>query len=183
MAQICLGGMVFGKNPVIKRVQYITKALDVHEVETDTATIPIAVNPDNTVLIACGKSPTMKNAQSINARFELTNSTTITFTTGNGTGILTFVIAVIEFHPGIVKSKQTGTILLTDDEETGTDTINPVVIAKSLLVDNGADLSGVGSEVDAILPYFELTDTTTVTVTRDNPTNDMTGAYTVVEFY
>jgi len=196
MAQLSIGGLVLGKTPVIKSIQYGSVALADSSETTDTAAIN-AVDTDNSVVMHLGQTASLSGASNnyscVLGHFILTNSTTVTFSRGwdNDVG-LTGTFVVIEFAPGVVKSKQVGSIFMQGDvDTTGTATINAVVTNKAMLVNKGFLVGGGTndsfSDVNETFGKLTLTDTTTVTASRayqgNDSGDDSTGYFTVMEFF
>jgi len=165
----------------IKAVQSFT--IDLTGATTATATIA-AVSTANSFVIYLGSTSALATAVNRDiGRLALTNSTTVTGTQDVGHGADPLISGmVVECWPGLIKSVQQGTVTLAAGIS-GTATITAVVVAKTLLLYQGfsgpiGDLSP-HAQATAIV---QLTNATTVTLTAGAATN-MTGGFTVVEFY
>lgn len=77
-----------------------------------------------------------------------------------------------------IKSIQSGTIVVSTTSNTAT--ISAVVVANSFVQYGGETTTANDNGTNA---YVELTDTTTVTATRDTATGTTTVSYTVVEYF
>ena len=128
------------------------------------------------------------------AHVVLTNSTTVTATTGgnpSGTDVATNYF-VIEFMPGVLRSVQRGTITVGAAAASATATVNAVNTSRSMLICNQVlysgtaalfnDVSGNG-DIKHWSPFFYLTNATTVTLSRPGTANSVTASYDLVEFY
>jgi len=191
MGKIAIGGLVLGKDPVIKKVQHGSITVDGTS-STDTID---AVVTANSLLMYLGQTFTGGigvGANKVLTRIELTNTTTVTAYRNTDNPGLDPVVqyCVVEFMPGIVKSNQTGTITVAytsiPDEKTHTATINSVNKDKSFVSHLGfTSDSGYSTFSSArhVITNTELTDATTVTITRTGYYTDTTAGYQVIEFY
>lgn len=186
MVQINFGGLTFGKNPVVKSVQY--SLLHIEDANTsDTNTIN-SVDTSNSMLLHLGcsvKDDASKKWMDITARIELTNSTTVTAARYGSHSDIWVRVCIIEFYPGVVKSSQTGNIALSGTS--GTDSINSVNTNKSMLLYLGHTTNSIGTTLDSAqseLPRITLTNATTITATRYESVEYIVTVYhQVVEFY
>lgn len=118
-------------------------------------------------------------------RLTFTNGTTITATrdTADASNTVTVSFEVEEYQPGVIKSVQRGTATATG-ATTGTAAITAVTdltkTALDYLGETGTD-NTVQSDVRA-LGAITLTNTTTVTVTRDGSVGNVTAGFQVTEF-
>lgn len=188
MAQFAIGGHIFGRQPVIKSIQYNTVS-HVDTVNTRTIT---AVNVDNSIIMNLGVSQTGGGdgeADDYFAYVELTDSTTVTATKQDAdldsNSILSF--CVIEFFPGIIKSVQAGTIAITSGNTSNTDTITSVDTSKSMLIHLGTSTTGgftAMDDIEHILTRITLTNATTITATRHDGTSASSiTSYMLAEFF
>ncbi len=188
MTQISFGGMTFGKMPIVKSVQSPLFFIE-NGVTTDVLTIN-SINTNNTMLTYLGLSQQSDSSLSwdkMASRIEITNATTIT-ATRNSTGYYTSVqCSVIEFHDGILKSNQSGTITMGVGESTDTDTINSVNTSKSICIYRGYTTDSTITTLELVkyvMPRVKLTNATTVTANRYSASSpEVTIGYQVVEFY
>lgn len=169
---------------IVKSVQYGTITIGNTSL-TGTATITTVV-PTNALVFFLGLVH-QEAADGISVPFsylQLTNATTVTATRAiqPGAGAATPVIGfcVLEFLPGVIRSIQKGTVTL-NAVTSNTATITAVNVAKSILL-YGFESSDQNLVTDA-LARITLTNATTVTMTRNNNTGVVVGAFTVVEFY
>lgn len=185
MVQISFGGLTFGKLPVVKSVQHGSITLNATET-SDTAAIT-SVDTTNSMILylsAMRDGIPDTNWDDIMSKVELTNATTVT-ASRIGPALLSYVkFCVVEFYPGLVKSNQSGTIAITGTSNTAT--ITAVDTAKSICVYLGNTSTTASSAIQYInsaLVRVTLTNTTTVTGTRDGSDDAATVGYQVVEFY
>lgn len=185
-----MSGMVglWGASSLVRSVQrgVITLAINT---TSGTATIA-AVDTANSVLVFLMNSTNYNNTEwrYQMGRMALTNSTTITLSR-TATALVGDSIAgsweLIEFHPGVIKSIQRGTVTV-DGSATDTATITAVNPAKSqtyaLGMTGDSNLyAGYTQQV-----YLTLTDATTVTTTFQGWSGGGVGetvGFQVVEFY
>ena len=186
MTKFHLGGITFGKDAVIKSVQNGSVFLD----GTNATTTITAVDTTNSVLLWTGqKADTGGNYQieDIFAKIELTNGTTITGSRIGGASDVVVEFQLIEFVPGVVKSNQTGSVLM-ESATTDTKTINSVNTNKCMFafqgytVEQKQDITG---QEDNAFCTLQLTDSTTVTGERYAGAGGIpaVGNFQVVEFY
>jgi len=179
MTQFSIGGLVLGKNPVIKNIQYGEISNDSTSA-TATGTID-AVDTANSVVMWLGNR--MGNDSATPDRYfnrlTLTNATTVTATRGSTQQEEHFIsFVVIEFHAGVLKLNQVGTLVC--DDASITDTITGVNTTKAWLVEQGQ----MGDFVDdELFSTMTLTDSTTVTMNRKDTTGIVTRSYAVIEFF
>lgn len=179
------GGMVsaWGASSMVRSVQRGTISIG-PAAATNTATIA-AVNMDNSVLRWLSGNYNTDGA--VDERdgwsyLTFTNATTITATRQGTNNTATVSFEVIEFMPGIIRSVQRGTIALTA-AASNTATVTTVDTNKAVL-DYLGTLSGDGFGYSArYLIRLVLTNSTTITATRGNATNNMLVAYQLVEFF
>lgn len=82
----------------------------------------------------------------------------------------------------IVKSIQSGTIVLANGVASNTSTLPSAVVVANAVVIYGGQTSGVTAQSASAMAKLVLTNTTTVTATRISTTNAMTISFTVIEF-
>ena len=115
----------------------------------------------------------------------LTNSTTLTFTknssSGSSSGSASYM--VLEFVPGVVRSIQRGTITMGGTQTSNTATITAVNTAKSFIPWSGHLGSAGSASMASMWGRLALTNSTTVTLSRDTGTSGLTASYQVVEFF
>ena len=128
------------------------------------------------------------------AHVVLTNSTTVTATTGgnpSGTDVATNYF-VIEFMPGVLRSVQRGTITTGAGVSSTTATVNAVNTSRSMLICNQVLYSGTAAAFNDVSnngdlrnwsPFFYLTNATTITMSRASSLNSVTASYDLAEFY
>lgn len=154
---------------------------------TNTATIT-AVVPGNTRLRYLGNNSTNTGGGGSGAapclvRIDLTNATTITATRLDTTDPAIVSYEVIEYWPGVLRSVQRGTVVATA-AASGTATLATTLqsTAKATLDVLGWNANTAFS-ADNFLGYVDLTNTTTVTITRIGTNNNLTAGYQVCEWY
>lgn len=157
-----MGGMVsmWGQSSLIRSIQYGTTSF----IGTSgTATIT-AVDTNNACLFFLGcQSADTADGAGWTGSCVLTNGTTVTTTyqSSNGyTRILSF--CVVEFQPGVIKSRQTFTINCVS-AASATTTITAVDVTKSQILFGGMQLYGAAMTQPG---RVTLTNATTVTVIR-----------------
>lgn len=114
----------------------------------------------------------------------LTNSTTVTATraVSDASNSLTLYGTLIEFAPGVIKSMQIGSATMTA-ATSNTATITSVTTGNSAVVYNGTTFSSIANDFSHnVFCKNVLTDSTTVTVSRQGNTGTVTVYFTVVEF-
>src|SRR4051812_6266820 len=92
---------------IIKSVQY-TGSVNIPGVTSQTATLPQAVDVNNSMLFWLGYNNTRTGYDPTNSvgRVALTDSVTVTFTRPSTTGTTSGSAVVIEFYPGVIRSVQ-----------------------------------------------------------------------------
>lgn len=85
-----------------------------------------------------------------------------------------------QFGGSARKSKQRGTVTIADGATTGTQTITAVNTSKADLTFLGASMS---STVPNASPYIALTNSTTVTATRNSVTGVSVASFEVTEYF
>ena len=151
---------------LIKSIQYGT-------VETSATVNAVVVA--NSILINTGFTMADDSPDKLN-RITLTNTTTVTQT---GAGMCSFVL--IEFEPGVIKSKQSGSISL-DSATSNTATISSVSTTKSIVLKMGQASTTSGSSLGGHLAMVTLTNATTVTATCLGSETDNNVYFDVIEF-
>ena len=118
-------------------------------------------------------------------RVSLTNATTVTATRGSASAFSKdIVVTVVEYSAAAVDSVQQGTIAMTDEILTATDTITSVTTPRSVALFNGDTISANVGDGRA-RTSVSLTNATTVTATRGTGTasaHTTTSGYVVIEF-
>ena len=150
---------------------------------TGTATV-VAVVLNNSILIHLGQlSPALSTPDSALARVELTNTTTVTATRAANVNPLPVSFVLLEFLPGVIKSRQTGTISLTS-VASATATITGVNITKTALFWLGYSTNRASlNNADLWHPDLVLTNTTTITASVGSGTDTTVVPYQAVEFF
>jgi len=94
-------------------------------------------------------------------------------------------LGIMGVPAGKIKNIQRGKIVIALNQTTNTDTINASVLAKSVVNIVGFTTSQTNEDYAGTHPYLELTDTTTVTVTRGvaDAAITTTASYEVIEVY
>jgi hypothetical protein len=152
---------------------------------TTTATLTTAVDTGNSYVQWTGSTSTV--AGTVNralGRVVLTNSTTVTATTGGVDNTIVIFGIVVEYWPQMIKSLQTSTITIGGGLTT-TKAINAVTLAKTILILNGYS-SDVGDATQHGQATYSvsLTNSTTVTATVGViVASTIVVSFTVVEFY
>jgi hypothetical protein len=151
---------------------------------SNTATI-VSVDPVNAVVRWLGQSYGTDGVVDERPGWTyvtLTNATTVTATRGATSNTSTASYEVVEFAPGVIRSIQRGTIAL-NAATSATGAVTEVNSSKSELTYTG-ETSGDGFGYPArYLIRVVLTNSTTVTATRGNATNNMVSSYQLVEFF
>lgn len=171
---------------LIKSVQRNTITIAALSLTNTRAITSVDVN--NTRLVFLGSNTTDNGAGGsgsgpVLARVDLTNATTVTATrtaTDNAT-IVSF--DVIEYWPGVLRTVQRGTVTATG-AATGTATLATTLQSVSKASIEFLGWSGsVAFTPDNFLGYIDLTNTTTVTLTRTGTNGNLTAGYQVTEWY
>ena len=185
MAQLSIGGLVLGQKLLIKSIQY--GSISIASGSTSNTGAINEVDLDNSIIMFLGNTSAASALRGSMARVELTNSTTVTVIGGTSEpfGGRTARFCVLEFHPGLLKSNQSGYITIATSQTTNTDTISSVDTTKAVLFYLGIGTDGGVRDEDQHFADIQLTNSTTITATRDtadaNETVD-TG-YQIIEFY
>ena len=170
-------GQVYGIIPsgggaFIKSIQYGTVTITPTSVLTGTATIS-AVDTDNSYVIHNGEENSSQDGEwgDMFCYLVLTNGTTITATRNQGDNYsFTCDFCVVEYEDDVVKSKQSGVLLIPANSASATVTVSAVTKAKAMLVKTGQTTSSAATdtdEADENLAKITLTNNTTVTAVRD----------------
>lgn len=116
-------------------------------------------------------------------RVELTNATTVTAYRNTASGSATVYVTVVEFGSSLVDSVQQGTIALSTAQTSNTATISSVTTSRSAVYLQGQ------TNTDALLysmrrvAYVRLTNSTTVTATRNQTgTTSSVVGFAVIQF-
>ena len=129
---------------------------------------------------------TNNNSVAVNYRFINTNTEVIVGWCENVNTINLPTLMQSAFQSGgvsVVKSVQRGVIQITGDSKTNTATINAVNLNKSVVISAGFNIPGTTTGYGKT-PMVTLTNSTTVTATRDDAANtDSSIPYQVLEFY
>lgn len=190
-------GMVglWGANSLIASIQY--GSLNCGASASVGTTTITAVDTTRSVLIIGGQYRNFTYGNEVRvtmARLELTNSTTVTGTTGgnpSGTNVYT-TFCVVEFQPGVVRSVQRGTINIPAASGSATATVTAVTINRSLLLNNETSYGGTAAtfsdaggsgDIKNWSAYLELSNTTTITAARPGTLGSPTCSYSLVEFF
>lgn len=165
----------------IKRIQRGTINMGTNASATATIT---AVDLLNTKLRFLGYDTdsaggTFPNVTEV--RLALTNATTITATRSSAASTPIVSYEVTEFVPGVIRSIQRGSILVTGAAVANTATITAVVSAKAELEFLGWETTETTFDSRA-WAYLVLTSDTVVTATRVGGANDVTVGFQVVEW-
>lgn len=158
---------LWGASSLIKSIQRGT--ITISSGSSGTATINTVV-PDNCIVVHLQASSTQAVQPNLTVWFSaatLTNATTVTATWGVVVASTTCSFEVIEFMPGVVKSRQTGTIILTGGSESSdTATISAVDMAKAICSMPGQNTGTGGSATADELLKLVFTNATTITASR-----------------
>jgi len=181
--KIGFGGLNFGKKILIKSIQYGSITMN----GTSTTANINSVDTSNSILLYLNRksdSVIYTNVNNLMCRVELTNSTTVTGIRNSSSRTPIINFCVLEFHSGVLKSNQFGTITITGTSNT--DTINSVNTTKSTCFFLGFTTILAWDDLmvaDSVYATLELTNSTTVTGARASSTDSSTVGYQVVEFY
>lgn len=183
-----LGGFVLPNGmfvpSIIRSIQRGTITL-ADTVASNTATIT-AVNMANSRLVCLGNTSENTGGGGSGggptyARLEFTNSTTITATRTDTSGALVIGFEVIQYWPGVVRQVQRGTIAVSGTSNTAT--LSPALSSTSKAILDMLGLDGnVAHQADIFRARMEITNTTTVTMSRFTSNNTLTGGFQVTEF-
>ena len=172
---------------LIKSIQSGTITIPINVV-TNTSTVTGVVLA-NSVLLSLGwthNSTGETNAGRYNLRISLTNSTTITATCyaagPSSTPITSWML--VEFMPGVIKTRQEGTISLTTVASV-TATVTAVTVKKSALFPIGWSGGQDPSIAEGASARLAVTNATTITATKigTSALAPMTVGYQLVEFF
>lgn len=150
---------------------------------TNTATID-SIDTTRSIILWGGNQGS--NTGAFNANYdwgsaELTDATTVTARRGASDGnTVTVQGTVVTFSSAAVKSVQTGSVALSTTSNT--DTISAVTLANSAVIYNGMTSTYTAADTRYIYSDLVLTDTTTVTASRNLASGTNTVYYTVIEF-
>jgi len=180
-----MGGMVglWGTNSLIRSIQ--SGSANMQGATTSNFTIA-AVDMTNCIVLSRGLTygTDSDDIGYMVAYWSLTNSTTATVTRNSGgSGSGTWSATVIEFAPGIIKSRQSGVISMGGGQASLTATITSVDTAKSMVVFTGFIASAGTAAMASIWPSLTLTNATTVTLARNTSSSGTGASYQVVEFF
>lgn len=180
-----------GLSSVVSRARGVVKSIQrgtilVSAATSATATI-VAVNPNNTILNFLGASSTTitANTERAAARIDLTDSVTVTATKVSGTDAITVSFEVVEYCPGIIKTPQRGTITLAS-VASNTGAIVGVNLSKTNLVSLGLTMDAIAAattQPDCMQAKTVLTNSTTITASRNNTVGTLVIGYQIVEYY
>jgi len=160
----------------IKNIQFATITIPLNE-KTATATIT-AVVMANTVVVLGGQFLT--DTTSHYAIVTLTNTTTVTAVCpSDAVAPVVFKLTVVEFDDATITGVQRGTIYLPAATGSNTATITAVDLTKSVLFLLGMNASGSWNDMAC---HIQLTDSTTVTATRQVTNGNTTVGFEVLEF-
>lgn len=145
---------------------------------TDTATqvdVTIAsVNTARSICIYLGNrtNRTTYNTIRNSPTAFLQAATNVRLNRGSGSAGDSVIVSfcVIEFAVGVLASLQTAEITIAGSASTGTATISAVTTANTLLVYGGWRQAALGVVDVTLAPYVQLTNTTTLTATRNSAT-------------
>lgn len=172
----------WGRRGILKSIQRGTVTLN--NVTSNTATVT-AVDPNHAVLHLLGwtSAGATANQNLYLLAGVLTNATTITVTVNGGDPVDHLVsYELVEYWPGVIKTLQRGAVASVT-AASATATITAVTLTKAQLVAGGMtqDLTnGLGSSIGARL---DLTNATTVTLTKPLATGTYSVPFQVVEYY
>lgn len=175
----------FGMRSIVKSSQRIT-ITKISPATSANGTITSVV-PANTVIYMAGASRgNNADATSYSQNIQLTSATNVQLISGT-TGVeISQSVEVIEYVPGVIKSKQTGTMsTIVSPATSSTATITTVDMNKTSVIGVGNTATGSASGSGSVATRYTLTNATTVTATRnDNSAGwTITPYYQVVEFY
>ena len=186
---IYFGAVQSGQTKLFKSVQ--SGEITIGSASTsNTATLSTAVNTSNSLVLYQG----MRTAGTSNtpdkqyARLDLTDGSTVTAYTNTADGSNTRIVryAVVEFYPGIVKSIQKGTNTIAAGSTSQTTTVSSVTTANSFVAWNGATTNNTDAtyarDLECNTAIAVLTNSTTLTFSRQFSRGDLVTAYTLVEF-
>jgi len=170
---------------LIKSIQHV--AADYYGGTETSFDITInAVDVNNSIIIWNGIAVAGNNSGYMTSlgRLTLVNSTTVNLSrhaADRDGGVINFV--VVEFNPGVVKSKQSGTIDLAAGANSNTCAISAVDLNKTLLAFCGNNITSASAAGSSSFARLELTNVTTITATRQLASHAMTVNWNLIEFY
>ncbi len=178
-----MGGMVglWGANSIVESIQYGSMTIDLSGTNTSTIT---SVDTSRAIVSFLGVTCDTSTANPVftNAHVVLTNATTVTGTSyADAARTRTVAFAVIQFVPGVLRSRQAFAILIPASTTSVAATITAVTVGKALVIFGG---QYVNAGDDQITAYLTLTNATTVTATNSNTVSgadEIRG--TVMEFF
>jgi len=179
-----VNSFIFGGAVSITSIQEFSINMGAPGGNTATATIS-AVTTANAYVLFNGQDLSASVPEDVAIRLDLTNTTTVTATRESNGSVSNAVIngVVVELSGADIESIQQGTIALSGSTETNTDTISAVDAAKTFVSWLGVSSASSSTVMEDIGVRLDLTNTTTVTATRDSPaTRAVTVGYVAVEF-
>ncbi|MEM7340201.1 MAG: signal peptidase I [Actinomycetota bacterium] len=176
-------------DPADATVQTVGTTLNATE-GSDTITLSTPVDPDTTFLVATAASAsTGADVGERLVRAHLVNSTTVAVDRSVATESVEISVQVVDLNDG--STVRHGTVDLAATEASTTVTIDPVDPARSLAVSTvaqpGAQGGGMTDYVTSDLPgeasaTFDVTNSTTITVTRDVSASNASFGWQVIEW-
>lgn len=175
-----MAGMVglWGASSLVESVQYGTIT-----VGTSTTGAITSVDVSRSVVLILGISTSYSSPinQESAVRVALTNATTVTATRYDNSGTCIVSYVVMQFAPGVVKSIQQGTIVVSTTSNTGA--VTEVNVAKSVLIFAGHETNTYLADSDGY-GRVTLTNGTTITATRGSASaGTVTAAYQLLEMF
>lgn len=190
MVVINFGGMSFGKMPIIKSCQHMSTTIS--DASTSQNTTIASVDTNNTILIYLGTTNTSRDAtlnwSDLSCRLALTNSTTVTATRIGNTAPLDISYCVLEFYGGVIKSRQTGTISISDAVVYTNEVLTSIDTNKAMCLYEGHTNTDTTSDITYmgdVSPYLKIMTATLLRGVRGAQGQGATVivGYQVVEFY
>jgi hypothetical protein len=173
MPQLSIGNLVLGNKPAIKSFQY--GYINMNGVSSNTATIN-AVDTNNAFVVWIFSDGNADDARGSAGKVVLTNSTTVTASRTTSETQLNVWYNVIEYYPGIIKSKQ-----IVSRNDSGTINISTINKNKTFWYTQGCTTTNTGTAENGICYITNITSTTVTAATTWGSTTTM--YFAIVEFY
>jgi hypothetical protein len=154
--------------PSVARVIYGTLVMSA-ATQTDQAITSVDTTRSYINFLGCSHDQTTYNLIRNHATIFIQSATNVRADKGNFAAgdNMTISFCVTEFAKGILKRLQTAEVTIPGGATTGSGAITAVVTANTFLRFGGFRQAVLGNSDKRLWPYAELTDTTTITATRN----------------
>lgn len=154
---------------------------------SNTASLNWKVDPDRSFIVPNGVRATAGSSTAlndVNAYGQLTAAGTVTATRGTSTSGVDIHVCgtVIHGTPEFIVRVQRGTILLGSGQTSNTASISQVDFGASIAIWQGQSGGPTGNNYNSGFADVDLTNSTTVTATRNTSGNTLTVAFVVITF-